>query len=145
MYFFMVDIDFSSAASTNSLQVLYFAFLTFWLYSFRFLFHSVQSTLLPVLLCAFLARFSSFLNLVSSSFHHLLLKGDGFFRGVVSAIALLIASARSLANLLIASPVVSALGSGEGGRYSSSLFFSAFQSVLVKLYGGCVGVVSRGA
>jgi len=31
----------------------------------------------------FLNRFSSFLAFVRSSFHHLLLNGDGFFRGVV--------------------------------------------------------------
>ena len=80
---------------------------------------------------------------MSSSFHHLLLKGDGFFRGVVSAIALLIASVMLLANLSIASSVVSVFRSGQGGRYSSSLFFNAFQSVLVKLYGGCVGIVNR--
>src|SRR5271168_3262872 len=55
MYFFMFHIDFSSADSTNSFHVLCFAFLTFWLYSFRFFFHSSQSTLLFVLLCRFLA------------------------------------------------------------------------------------------
>src|SRR5437762_11481686 len=136
MYFFIVYIDFSSAASMNFLQVLCFAFLTFWLYSFRFFFHSIQSTLLCVLPCKFLTWFSSFLNLVSSSFHHLLLNGDGFFHGVVSAIALLIASVRSLANLSIASSVVSVFLSGGGGRYSCILFLCVFQSVLVILYVG---------
>ena len=93
--------------------------------------------------CTHSASFS-ILNLVSSSFHHLLLNGDGFFRGVVSAIALLIASVRSLANLSIASSVMSVFRSGEGGRYFHSLFSCAFQSVLVKLYGGCAGVVNLG-
>ena len=81
---------------------------------------------------------------MSSSFHHLLLKGDGFFCGVVSAVALLIAFVMSLVNLSISSTIVSVFCSGRGGRYTCSLFFSAFQSVLVKLYGGCVGGVVRG-
>src|SRR5579859_5333674 len=140
----MDHIDFSSAASMNSLQVLYFKFLTFLLYSFRFFFHSVQSIWLCVLLCMFLDWFSSFLSLVSSSFHHLLLKGDGFFRGVVSAIPLLIAFVMSLANSSMAFSVVSVFFSGRGGRYSCILSFSAFQFVLVKLYGGCVGGVNCG-
>ena len=140
----MVHIDFSSAASTNSFQVLCFACLTFWLYSLRFFFYSSQSMLLPVFLCRFLTWFSSFLNFVSSSFHHLLLKGDGFLRGAVSAIALLIASVIPMANSSMASAVASAWRSEHGGRYSYSLASCVFQSVLVKLYGGCVGVVSRG-
>jgi hypothetical protein len=144
MYFLMDHIDFSSAASTNSLQVVYFAFLTILLYSLHLSFHSVQSIWLRVLLCRFLARFSSFLTLVSSSFHHLLLKGDGFFRGVVSAVALLIAFVMSLVNLSISSTDVSVFCSGRGGRYFCSLFFSALQSVLVKLYGGCMGGVVHG-
>ena len=81
---------------------------------------------------------------MSFSFHYLLLNGDGFFHGVVSAIALLIASIRSLANLSIASSVMSVFRSGEGERYFHSLFSCAFQSVLVKLYGGCAGVVNLG-
>src|SRR5436190_102668 len=87
MYFLMVHIDFSSAASTNSFQVLCFTCLTFWLYSLRFFFHSSQSMLLPVLLCRFLTWFSSFLNFVSFSLHHLLLKGDGCLRGAFSFVS----------------------------------------------------------
>src|SRR5579859_2022352 len=127
----MDHIDFSSAASTNSIQVLYFAFLTFLLYSFRFFFHSVQSMWLCVLLCKFLDWFSSFLSLVSSSFHHRLLKGDGFFRGVVSAMLLLIVFIMLLANLSISFSAVSVFLSGRGGRYSCSLSFSTFQFVFV--------------
>lgn len=52
---------------------------------------------------------------MSSSFHHLLLKGDDFFREVVSAIALLIAFVMPVAKLSIASSVVSVFRSGEGG------------------------------
>src|SRR5579859_2424282 len=74
-------------ASMNSLQVLYFEFLIILLYLLCFSFHSMQSIWLCVLFCRFLARFSSFLALVSSSFHHLLLKDAGFFLGVVSAVA----------------------------------------------------------
>ena len=81
---------------------------------------------------------------MSSSFHHLLLKGDGFFRGVVSAMALLIAFVIFAAKLSMASSVVNVFRSGMGGRYSCSLIFSVFQSVLVKLYGDCVGVVNHG-
>jgi len=76
---------------------------------------------------------------VSSSFHHLLLKGDSFFCGVVSAIALLIASVMVVAKLSVASAIVSVFVSGKGGRYSFSLVFSAFHSVFMKLYGSCVG------
>src|SRR5271154_6162702 len=140
----MIHMVFSSAVPTNSLHVFCFARFIIRLNSFLFFFHSMQSMLLLVLRCMFLSRFSSFLAFVSSSFHHLLLKGDGFFRGVVSAIALLIAFVISVAKLSIASSVVSVLRSGEGGRYSSSLVFSVFQSVLAKLYGGCVGIVIRG-
>src|SRR5438034_9502280 len=110
----MVHIDFSSTVSTNSFQVLCFACLTFWLYSLRFFFHSSQSMLLPVLLCRFLTWFSSFLNFVSSSFHHLLLKGDGFLRGVVSAIALLIASVLPIAYSSMASAGASPLRTEHG-------------------------------
>ena len=63
---------------------------------------------------------------MSLSFHHLLLKGDGFFRGVVSAIAWLIASVMLVARLSMAFAVVSVSLSGRGGRYSYSLIFNAF-------------------
>src|SRR5271155_2977787 len=136
MYFFMIHIVFSSAASTNCFQVLYFAFLTFLLYSFRSFLYSFQSSLLQVLLCAFLAWFSSFLICVRSSFHHLLLKGDGFFLGVVSSIAFLTASTMSDAKQSMSASVA--------GVFFSSLTFIVFQSVFAKLYGGCVGSVIRG-
>src|SRR5579859_5659905 len=144
MYFLIVHIDFSSADSTNCFQVLYFAFLTFLLYSFHFFFHCSQSTLLFVLVCRFLAWFSSFLDFMRSSFHHLLLNGDCFFRGVVLAIALQIAFVISVANLSMASSAERVSGVGIGGRLSCSLVSSTFQFVLEKLYGGCMGVVSRG-
>src|SRR5271155_643038 len=144
MYFFMVHIVFSFAASTNCFQVLYFAFLTFLLYSFRSFLYSFQSSLLRVLLCVFLAWFSSFLIRVRSSFHHLLLKGDGFFLGVVSSIAFLTASTMSDAKRSMSASVASVFLSRRGGRCFSSLTFIAFQSVFAKLCGGCVGSVIRG-
>src|SRR5579859_1860688 len=116
MYFLMVLIDFSFVDSMNSFHVLYLAFFTFQLYSLHFVFQSNQSTLLPVLLCRFLTWFSIFLDFVRSSFHHLLLKGDGFLHGVVSAIALPIASVNSLAKLSIPSSVVSVCRSARGRR-----------------------------
>ena len=90
----------------------------------------MQSMLLLVLRCIFLKRFSSFLTFVRSLFHHLLLKGDGFFRGVVSSVALLIASVTLVAMSSMAVVVVSVSISGSGGRYSDSLAFNVFHSVL---------------
>src|SRR5271155_2307937 len=129
MYFLMIHMVFSSAVPTNSLHVLCFARFIIKLNSFLFFFHSMQSMLLLVLRCMFLNRFSSFLAFVRSSLHHLLLKGDGFFRGVVSAIALLIASVTLVARSSMAVVVVSVSISGSGGRYSCSLTFSVFHSV----------------
>src|SRR5271154_5138863 len=125
----MVHMVFSSAVPTNSLHVFCFARFIIRLNSFLFFFHSMQSMLLLVLRCMFLSRFSSFLAFVRLSFHHLLLKGDGFFRGVVSAIALLIASVTLVARSSMAVVVVSVSLSGSGGRCSNSLASNLFQSV----------------
>ena len=145
IYFFMMYINFSSTVSMNFLQILYFTFLIFWLYSFRFFFHSIQFILLYILSYIFLARFSFFLNLVNSSFHHLLLNGDDFFRDMISIIILLITFVRSLTNSLIVSSVVSIFLSGRRGRYFCILFLWIFQFILMKLYDDCVNVVSLGA
>src|SRR5271163_4261972 len=101
----MIHMVFSSAVPTNSLHVLCFARFIIKLNSF--LFFSMQSMLLLVLRCMFLNRFSSFLAFVRSSLHQLLLKGEGFFRGVVSAIALLIASVTLVARSSMAVVIVS--------------------------------------
>src|SRR5579859_6857761 len=87
MYFFTVQIDFSSASSTNFFHVFSFAPLILSLYLFLMSLHSSLSasfSLLQYLLRRWLACFRS---TVKSSFHHLLLWGQGRFLGVCFAMA----------------------------------------------------------
>src|SRR5579859_58084 len=103
MYFLSFQIVFSSASFTNFLQVIFFAFLIFPLYSFSFLFHVSTCSLSPVLLNLFLALFVSLWAFVNSSVHHLLLNGHILLRGVDRSIAFVSAAVMSSASWSIVS------------------------------------------
>src|SRR5271154_4595686 len=102
-----------SASFTNVLHVSSCAFLIIFLYSFNDSFHSSSSC------------FS-----VRSSFHHLLLNGHVSFRGVEHWIAFLMASFMSFASRSTDVGFGGVFSVVIFGRYSSSLAFIMFQSVL---------------
>ena len=65
---------------------------------------------------------------MSSSFHHLLLKGEGHFRGVVSSIACFMVLVKLVENWSSCVGVVQS-GSIVSGRYSLSFVSSNFHFV----------------
>src|SRR5579859_8161942 len=141
IYLLTFHIVSSSTSFTNVLHVSCFAFLIIALYSFSASFHSSASS--AVLRYLFLILFTSLLASVSSSFHHLLLKGHVFLRGVGHSIALLMAVVMPCASWSIV------VGEGVGrvvlsivGRCSLILAFTRFQSVFSKLNIGVCTVVS---
>src|SRR5271169_2022968 len=143
MYFLTSHIDLSSASLTKSFHVFSFALLICSWYSFRFAFQSSSSILFRVFWYLLLLRFVSLLNFVRSSFHHLLLNGHGRFRGVVSSIAFWSAFVNSFAYWSTVSGLARS-GSSVFGRYFCSLYSRDFQSVLLKLYAGLLGMHCRG-
>src|SRR5580698_7104590 len=97
MYFFTVHIVLSSASSTNFCHVFCFASFIARLYLVLISLHSspsISSWLLQYLLRTWLVCFRKAVNLL---FHHLLLWGDGRFRGVCFATAFWYASTRESA------------------------------------------------
>src|SRR5271170_54359 len=134
IYFLSFQIVVPSASFTNVLHVSSCAFLIIFLYSFSDSFHSSSSSsaLLPLgpLRCLFLSLFTSFCFSVRSSFHHLLLNGLVSFRGVEHWIAFLMASVMSFASRSTDVGVGGVFAVVIFGRYSSSLAFILFQSIL---------------
>src|SRR5271169_2456080 len=99
MYFLTVHIVLPSAFCTNSLHVFSFAFFISSRYSSLLLIHSILFIILPDLLYIFRRWFASLRSFDRLSFHHRLLNGHSFLRGVVSFTARTIASVMSTANL----------------------------------------------
>src|SRR5271155_534824 len=97
MYFLICHIVLPSALFTNSFHVTSLARVISEAYLFAFALHAALSISCFVRRYTFLNRLASRRNFVSFSFHHLLLWGHGFFRGVVACIVFVMALTSSSA------------------------------------------------
>ena len=89
-YFLICQIDFSSASLMYLCHVAFFDFAIALMYALSFCFHACLSSSQFVRQNIFRCLLASRRSLVISSFHHLLLCGDGLFLGVLSCVAFVI-------------------------------------------------------